>query len=185
MAEDAFIIAQAPATPADYPSLDIILDFTRDQLAAQHSYASALDSKAGFVLGSASLLSGLLVAWRPPQSDVQYPLALQALVEALPGFVTALPLVVIGIYLFVIATAYRAYSLHSYKDVPNPKVLYPEYLKTDEFSTKGTVLATMVSAYNSNERTLKGKVFWTRAALLALLVEALVVAVMLGIEFLH
>jgi hypothetical protein len=155
-----------------YPSLDIALDLTREQLAAQQTQAGALDSKAGFVLGSASLLTGVLVAFRPATGLASYP-------EPLPTVAHYLPFAAIVTYLVVISTSYRAYSLRRYQVVANPRKLYFHYLRKPAWRTKGTVLRTMLIVYARNERTLRAKVRWARAALAALTLEAIIVALIL------
>lgn len=110
--------------PETYPSLDIVLDLTREKLASQLSYVDALDTKASFVLGSATLLTAAAVAVR-------------GTTHGAPGLAW-LGLLAIGLYVFVVSTAMGAYLTRQYEQAPNPMDLEP-YMWENVVRTKGDV----------------------------------------------
>lgn len=158
----------------DYPSLDIVLDLTKEQIQSQLSQHNSLDGKAGFVLGSASILTGVLLAWHPPTAQITFPRSV---------FLQGLPIIAIGTYLFLVAFSYKAYSLRSLREVGEPSVLISSYLRLPEKLTKATVLSTMSVAYQLNQKALQAKIRWVRAALIALLFEVVVIGLLLAATF--
>ena len=180
--------ALAPQTTfsvsSNAPSLDIVLDLVRDQLKAQDDYAGSLDAKAGFILGSASLLTGVLVVFKIP-----LPVSGSLLVR-LPGlgvvnWLSSLPAAALVIYLVIVTTAYMAYRLRNFQQVPKPNILASLYLMETENATKATVLATMLTVFNHNERMLDKKATWTSLAFGALWLEGLTVFAMLVVQLLR
>src|SRR5262245_24274473 len=104
------------------PSLDIVFESARDLLKSQQAYAGTLDAKAGFVLGSATLLTGVVVQWREPQNVPTVPflgdVVGKTFGQALPFAVHTLPFFAIACYLLVVITAYKAYRLYRFAVVP-------------------------------------------------------------------
>lgn len=161
----------SPLTPPPHlPSLDIALDLAREQLGSQLQHADSIDTKAGLILGSASLLTGILSVWQVPHI-----LAHNVLLAK------GLALLVFLVYAAVVFTAGKAYALQPYNRPPHPKRLNA-YLAQPEQQTKGTVLSSIIQAYLANEKTLERKVCWTTRAFYALCVEVGVVGVVLFMQ---
>lgn len=169
--------AASQVDPSTVPSLELALDLTREQLAAQKDQGTALDTKAGFVLGAASLLTSALTSYKPSAALSEYP----PVVQVVAPYMT---FVAIGVYALVVLSSFRAFTLRRYQRAPRPRRLYDTYMTLPLVWTQGTVLRTMVAVYESNERILRSKVRWTRAALIALAFEAFVVGLMLVIQYL-
>lgn len=151
-------------------SLDVVFDLTRDQLSFQMSQIDGLDTKAGFVLASASLLTGALVTWHVPATAYPFPIAV---------FIQHIPLISILIYLFVVGTSFMAIMVRTYEYPTTPTQLRELYLHWPEQATKRQMRANMEAAYTRNEKKIKGKTWWTLAAFVALAIEASMVAVIL------
>lgn len=165
--------SQKPIAPSHLPSLALAFELAREQLADQRSQAAGLDTKASFVLGSASLLTAAATALHSMSaSATPHPL------------LTTIALLAVFVYLVVVAASYQAYTLRVYKHVPNLERLQ-EYIGVELQQTKGTLLSTMVLAYGENQRTLAKKVRWTKTALFALAVEAVVLAVLTLMQTIH
>ena len=167
----------------DSPSLDIVLDLVRDQLNTQDDYANTLDAKAGFILGSASLLTGILVIFKIPLPVGDF--LVRLLGSGTARWLSALPVVALVIYLVIVTTAYKAYRLRNFYQVPNPNTLVDAYLTQAENATKATMVATMLTVFNDNEHTLKGKAASTSVAFAALWIEAFTVLLMLIVQLLR
>ncbi len=156
----------------DVPSLDVAFDLTREQCAAQLTHLNGLDTKAGFVLASASLLTGALATWRVPTTTVHYPIFIE-------WFMMRIPLISIVIYLVVIVTSYFALIPRDFTISINPTHLWQNYSKKPERWTKRKVRATMAAIYQKNKQVIDRKIRWTMAAFFALALEAVLVAVIL------
>jgi hypothetical protein len=162
----------APST--SYPSLELCFDLARDQLDAQSKRASNLDTKASFVLGSASILTTTAVAFKAAFTSAQAT-NLGMIVLAIAGAAA---------YVGVVGSAFMAYTLRSYAWVPQVSELKAHYMTKPLEYTRGTLLSSMVIAFTENERTIGRKVVWTRAALMTLLVEAAIVALLVVVQIL-
>lgn len=164
--------SQLPSQVSDeFASLDVVFDLTRDQLSFQMSQVDGLDTKAGFVLASASLLTGALATWHVPATTSYSPF--------IATFIQHIPLISILIYLVVIVTSFMAIMVRTYEYPTAPTQLRELYLHWPEQATKRKMRANIEAAYIRNEEKIKGKTRWTLAAFGALAIEALIVAVIL------
>jgi hypothetical protein len=169
------------STPARWPNLDEVYRLSENALAAQLSQVSALDSKANFVLTSASILTvaaaALHGALTPSSTTATAPPDWIVLVGHILAVIAVLA------YLGVVFAAYKAYAVRTYKGVANPGVLKDKgYTSMDPEVAKATVYVTMVESYKQNVNTITRKAEWTRWAVRSLLVEAVLVA---GITFIQ
>jgi hypothetical protein len=172
-----------PSGPA-IDSLDIVLTLTRQQFVAQQTYTGALDAKAGFILGSASLLTGVLAVWQTPK-PADYSLLTQLIGGAASSIVQLVPLTALVIYLIVVVTSYAAYVPFKFVEVPDPNRLASVYKPLPAGETKEAVLSATLAGFNQNGARLKVKAFRVRLAFGALLAEAIVVAALLSVGHLH
>lgn len=115
------------------PSLSLGLDLMRDNLTQQMSQADAVDTKAGFILGSASLITGALVAWHRP--------ALSA-----PGVVQWLPAAALVAYIAVVTLAAIAYFFRSYSLYPDPLKMRDQYVFWERSIAEDEIFHGMVIA---------------------------------------
>jgi len=156
----------------DVPSLNIVFDLTRERVGAQLTQIIGMDTKAGLVLASASLLTGVLATWHVPTTIARYP-------PLIAWFITRIPLISIVIYLVVIGTSFFALRPRDYYISPDPSSLWKEYSQKPDPFTKRRVRAVMADDYQNNAKAIISKIHWTRAAFIALAVEAFLVAVIL------
>jgi hypothetical protein len=180
---------QDPKKQYDFPSLDLIFELTKERLAGQMQQVSNLDTKANFVLGSATALISAAVVLQAvlitPQTTA---LPAQSQPITLPfycplpsdKFLRALPLLMLLlVYLLVVLIAYLSYKIRVYKQVPEPGELYKTYLYKHESDTKAEVFRAMLDAYKANDHTIRDKVTRLKAAFILLGCEAISLVVYL------
>src|SRR5258705_5350755 len=129
------------------PSLEIALDLIREQLRAQKDQGTALDTKAGFMLASASVLVAAINAYKPAPALGAYPSILQS---AAPY----LPFLAIGVYLMVVFSSFSVFTLRRYQRAPKTRELFETYLPLAPSYTQGIVLRTLLAVYETNKRKL-------------------------------
>jgi drug/metabolite transporter superfamily protein YnfA len=151
------------------PSLDLGLDLMRDNLAQQMSQADALDTKAGFILGSASLITGVLVAW--------HKLPLGA-----PGIVQWLPAIAIAVYAAVVTCAAFAYFVREYSLSPGPVTIRDKFVFWELPESKDEIFHGMVLAWLRNSKQIGLKLHWLELAFIAFGVQITVVAAIIVTE---
>lgn len=167
---------RADNSSSRYPSLDVALDLTRERVSQQRQQVDSLDTKANFILTSATVLVG---------TGLTAQLAITAKRIRLFGWTVgrAVPLVVLAaVYLGVVVAAIRAYRIRSYSLAPEPSVLVDKYLEADEEETKEHALRAMAEAFDNNLPEIKKKVWWLKWALRALVAETVVLATILAWE---
>ena len=64
------VTTQTELSEEEVPSLDLMLEMARKRIDEENAQFSALDTKAGFVLGSASLLTAGVAAFQRTAFDV-------------------------------------------------------------------------------------------------------------------
>jgi hypothetical protein len=158
--------AQQP-DPRTLPSLDLALELTREQFAIQRDYAKNIDSKASFVLTSASFLAaGTTVLNGLPSAGVYVPA------------VRIATLAIVLVFGYVGFATYQAFKIQDFETVPDPGGLRRGYLDKEVTYTKYQILDTMIESYEDNSKTLARKVKWTRRAARGLLLEIAVLLAM-------
>jgi hypothetical protein len=145
------------------PSLPLGIDLMRDNLTQQMSQADSIDTKAGFILGSASLITGVLVAWHK-------------LPQGAPGVVQWLPAIAIGVYLLVVAFAALAYAVREYALSPDPVKMRDRYVFLDDQEAKDHIFHGMVISWLKNKKGIGIKLHWLELAFAAFGIQVLVVA---------
>ena len=162
-----------PVSPShELPSLNLVFDLAQEQLANQLSWVDTLDTKANFVLGSATLLVAGAAALRGATGDARL----------IVYCVAALAMMLYGVVIFA---AYRAYTTREYNRAPDPSNGLEEYIWADTQRTKATVLGEIIEAYSANKKIIANKARWLRRALKAFCVEAVLLAVFAVLQVLH
>lgn len=165
-------------------SLEVILHLTREQFIAQQTHLSALDAKAGFILGSASLLTGVLAVWQRPEPG-DYILLTNLIHEWSASIIQWLPTVAVVIYLLVVIIAFTAYLPFKFEQAPDPNVLNSAFRSSSPQEIRQVALEDTVSAFNENAARLKAKSIRVRVAFAVFLVQAIIVAALLVVGQLH
>src|SRR5438876_577381 len=146
----------------NFPSLDLIFELTKERVASQREQANALDSKANFVLGSATtlvraalVLQAVLLASQGALSHPQFAVLSWYCSTLLNKFLRFLPLLILLIvYLIVMLSAFLAYTIRRYRYAPDPEELYRSYLYRQESSTKAEVFRAMLETYKENDKII-------------------------------
>ncbi|MGA7732453.1 MAG: hypothetical protein WCD37_14435 [Chloroflexia bacterium] len=163
-------------------SLDAMLDVAKRKLDAQNSQISTLDSKAGFVLGSASLLTAGIAAFQKGAFDAIDTLARNN--AALPSWVhpvlSVLVLVavavVVALYLTVVWASYHAYKLRDYRAIAIDWDVRSMYLNQQQEKTKLDFLDATIAAVEENTKIIEEKREFTETAVNSLVLEAYLIA---------
>jgi hypothetical protein len=169
---------QLPGEPSAWPNLDESYLLTKEALAAQLAQAHTLDSKASFVLTSASILTASALAVHQAAANLRGtgpPAGMVVLAKVLA-------VLAVVAYLAVVYTSFRAYTLRSYAGPADPRQLEARYVDMNAQLAKATLFSTMVKSYGDNSALLDQKASWTRYALYALLGEAALVALTTLVE---
>lgn len=141
-----------------FPSLDIVLDFTRERQSAQLQLTTDLDSKANFVLGSATLLTTAAIALRNATSSWRW-----------------LEVVAILVYCVVVFSSFMAYRVREYAQAPDPVALESN-MHEAVVKTKGEILREMVRAYDTNKTAIRRKTAWLKWSFVAFMIEVVLLA---------
>jgi hypothetical protein len=155
-------------------SLDFVLAEMKARADAQEKQIATLDTKATFVLTSASVLIAGAAAVQKVTPTASQPAALDAAVFY-GGAAIALVL-----YVIVVDATIKAYMPRTYRRAPEPPAL-EERLARSDGETKEAVFKGLVEAFAKNEEIVEGKAQQTRAALTWLRREALWLAIWLGV----
>ena len=163
----------------EFQSLTLIFDVTKERIISQLTQAQSLDSKANFILGSATaLVSASLV--------IQAVLLTPHTSILINKFLESLPLLILLIsYLLVMIMAFLAYKVNNYKGVANPEKLYEYYLDKPEDTTKADIFRVMVEAYKHNEKVIKKKGKFVNCSFFALGSEVFVLVIFIALSMLR
>jgi hypothetical protein len=143
-----------------WPSLDLIYDEIKGRLAYQQTQIGALDAKANFGLGSASLLTAGITALQTASRP-----------SLLGDVLTAGAL---AVYVLVIVFSFCAYRLRSWSVTPNPRQVLEDAAGCLEEETRARLAKQRVADFERNEREISIKAMWVRCELYALLAEGVV-----------
>lgn len=157
-----------PPPPPPYPSVDVIYDEVKAITDGVLDERGALNTRASFILGSASILIGAVTGilgvaagFRPVQRNiVHWGIAIGIL-----------------IYLVVVYFAWRAYRQDKFKVIEPFRLT--DYLPYDEYETKRYMIRTRLDNYVIDRDTLAKKTGFTALALIALLTEVVWLAILL------
>lgn len=151
------------------PSLSFGLELMRDKLSHQMAQADAIDTKAGFVLGSSSLITDILVAWH-------------RLPVTAPSIVQWLPAIAIIVYIAVVVSSAFAYFMRKYGVPPKPVKMRDEYLFWEREKAEDEISHGMVLAWLYNNQTIGTKLHWLQTAFLVFGLQIVVLAAIIIVE---
>ena len=154
---------------AEPSSVSVLLELAPAALANQASQIDALDTKAGFILGSSSLLTGVLTTWRVP-------------LHAPELVVWLLPIIALVVYGVVIYCGYKGYALGTYHFAPSPVILWEDWLDAKPYDIRRQVLSDIAGSYSDSEQKIKAKEKWVDRALKAFALQAIIVAAIILLE---
>jgi len=178
-----------PATQPAWPSRDLVFDSVKARAEEQFGLIDALDGKATFTLGAASvitggvgtLITGLAVFTGKEAKEMKYlnigignPSAKEASIAAV--------IVVFAAYLYVVITTYKAYNLRRFAIVPEPRRLAENLLTAPEEASKDVIIESLVNAFEKNKVQIENKTKWTRRSLHGIAVEAALTLVVGGLQ---
>ncbi len=176
-----------PSMSPDSPSLDIIFEAVKERVDDQKGRIDALDGKAGFTLGAATILTGGIGTLttglagftgkdaKPMKYIDLYVGSLSA--NQLVAIVVAL---ILPAYVYMVYTTFQAFKLRPFANAPNPTRLRDAWQTEPEKSTKAGLVDAMVTAFERNSVTIADKTNWTNRAILAIALEA-GLALMVGV----
>lgn len=151
--------------------MQIGFELVRDMIQVQLGQCDALDGKANFVLGSATVLISIYAAFLASQTSAQkFSLADNLFLNVPLAF----------IYLMTIVFAYLGYIIRDFKIVPHPKSFVSLLLHLEERQTRLSLLNALAAAYELNSRQLAKKADYVGVALTFLCIEAVFLVATLG-----
>lgn len=181
----------------DFPSLDLAFDLAKEQIASQMNQVDALDTKANFILGSATTLLAaalvlqavILTVQKSPPTQPTTPISAHpvsqptycSLIANRPLVLSPLVILLI-VYLILMMISFMAYRLRGYQQTPDPETMYRKYLNVDATKTKAFIFRTMVAVYQGNKKTIGRKAFWVTTAFVALGIEVVVLVLVLFVQ---
>ncbi|HEY0071667.1 MAG TPA: hypothetical protein VGE04_17005 [Chloroflexia bacterium] len=167
-------------------SLDVILEVARERVKEQNSYIGVLDTKAGFVIGSASLLTAGLAGFFDTVFQSIDALILSQPIQTLPIKEAALLLTASAmlLYLGIAFAGYQAYKLRDYPELSDIRSLRDIYLNERTEDTQLAILDTLTDIVEVNDREIKDKAWWTQLAVVLLIVQAVFIAVLVVVQLL-
>lgn len=155
----------------DGESLRIGFDMAHDLVQVQLGQNDALDTKANFVMGSATVLIGTYAAFLAAHVDAHRYSPLDYLLLNGP----------LGLsYLATLIFGYLGYIVREFKTVPSPQRFVELLLHLDERKTRLTLLKAMAAAYEINANQLARKANYVIVALTFLFIEAIILVATLG-----
>ncbi len=142
-----------------WPSLELIYDEIKGRLTYQVAQIGALDTKANFGLGSATLLTA----------------GVATLGETVgTSFIAALlTIAALAVYVLVIVIVFSfcAYRLRPWSVTPNPRQVLDDAASWSEEETRARLAKQRVEDFERNEREISIKAMWVRRTLYALMFE--------------
>lgn len=165
------------------PSLDVVFDYVKIYSESQDTQISALDSKAGFVLGSASLLTTGVSVFQSSSLSASAQLVIRGIIPVWSYWlVFSLLCLALITYALSVLTAYQAYKVQGYSTISEIKLLRDKYIDEAPDVTKQALLDTMVEAVEINKVKVENKAVWTKRSLVLLGVEAVFVAILISVQ---
>lgn len=164
----------------NFSSLSLIFELTKDRIADQMSQVNTLDSKANFLLASATALVSAALVLQATLLTSQNTLQLFNCSKLTGQFLHSLSLIALLVVYFVeILAAFLAYKVRVYKQAPEPDELYKTYLFREEKNTMAEVFRAMLEVYRENGKIIRKKVFWIKVSFIIFASEATLLAVFL------
>lgn len=152
------------------PSLDVVLDQTREAVHEQSERISSLDTKLGVLLG----LSGVMLAALVSSPSIR---------SATPPVRIMLIVAVALIFCSLLAAAW-GYWIRKYQVAPDPMILRQAYLSEAPEETKLALVDYLATAYVWNQRRIVSKVWCTHISFILLLIGATTIGVTVMVSLL-
>lgn len=167
-------------------SLEVILEVAKERVKEQNSYIGVLDTKAGFVIGSASLLTAGLAGFFDTVFQSIEALVASQPIQTFPIKEAALLLTATAVllYLGIAFAGYQAYKLRDYPELSAIRSLRDIYLNERPEDTQLAILDTLTDIVEVNDREIKDKAWWTQLAVVLLIVQAILIAVLVVVQLL-
>jgi len=150
----------AVPTPINADTLALLLDLTRGTPAEQLKLAQSLENKTMQVVTAASVLIGLTAATVPPDSDIPWWLILLAVIP----------------YLAVVTSAIYALWIRRFEVVDDPRVLWETLYDVEPDDARHSIMDRLAATYIANEDHLTAKRAALTVALVAMMLEAILIA---------
>lgn len=168
----------------DVDTLDLIYDVGKDYIKEQSTRISIFDTKAGFVLGSASLLTTGVAAFGKSAFDVASQMAKEGkTLELWQGNITiCLVAIALLMYLAIIFCGYQAYKPTNVAALSQIGTMRDIYLQERKTFTKLAVLNAMVDIIEENDYRIQDKANWTGWAVRALIGEAFAIGALIVMQ---
>lgn len=167
-------------------TLDLIFNEIKDSRADASSRVNMLEGKAGFVLGSASLLTSGVAGAQVALAGhtTKYHLLpmwdhFHVVVSAI-DIIHGLAAIAVVIYLWIVFFAWKAYMVRKFITI-SPEILSsyadPQY---KQWQVKKMLVRAMTDQYAQNQEKIDDKSLFTERALRGLLVEVVFLAIILA-----
>jgi hypothetical protein len=158
------------------PSLDLLYDFIKSQVDAQNAQINAYDSKASFVLGSASLLTAGAAGLQTTVLGGSTKLLVGDSPSVAAWVLLILTCLALGAYLFVVWAAWKAYRVRDFEVFAQLKKLRNAYLNMPTQETKLFLADNLAHAFERNHIQMKDKAEWVDHAVKRLRIQAVFIA---------
>jgi hypothetical protein len=143
------------------PGLDLVYSEVKERLNLQFEQVEALDTKAAFVVSTASVVVSIAIS----------------LPAASYSRLDASTLVIFGAgvayYSYAMFAGVRAYLVRTYRRDPEPEPLRDGYLATAPEKTKQQLIENLIDSFNENKEIIRLKAFDVTAAMIFLMVQTL------------
>lgn len=161
-------------------SVNVVCDVVDYRLKEQEEKIKALDTKAGFVLGSASLLITGLAGLQKTVFDMSTYLAVKHLVfdYASKATIAGLTILAVVAYFALVVASYHAYKIREYLTLTRVDEFRDKHIDLPEDEAKRALIDTRVGIVISNNPIIERKALAAQWAVRFLGLEALVVALL-------
>lgn len=175
-----------------WPSLDIVHESVKLQIADQSALVSTLDNKAGISIGAATILAGVIASLSRDLAESQAVLTDPLKRVSIPltnwdfdASQTASNVLVatVVIYIAVVVTGFQAYRLRGFRAAPEVERMIDLYLYCDPVETKAAFTHALANAYQANNRLIEWKTRWVSAAITAVAIEAILALVISYVQY--
>ncbi|HEX8598507.1 MAG TPA: hypothetical protein VF952_08330 [Chloroflexia bacterium] len=161
-------------------SLSIIYDLVQQRVTAQYERINSLDTKAGFVLGSATLLTGGISALQQVAITTMTDLNSKdpSTVAQWKIGIGGASLLAVLFYLVLVFASIQAYKIRKYNALSRVRTLIDKYYENEEVDTKEVLVDTLATLVEENDQIIDRKALWTQRAISCLMIEAILLAIL-------
>ena len=127
-------------------SLNLIWDQAKATAEEQKTQITSLDTKAGFVLGSGSVLAAGVASFQGGFQSLPDLIRRGTVPGWIPYLLSGLVLLTLGAYLAVLLLSFLGYATQRYQGIGNLRELRATYLNLDEPDTRSILLWALIQA---------------------------------------